>query len=127
MFKKGDKVKCILYGKGRVSHIGTCDKYPLAVEFNKVGTTTNYTMDGRIFDDANPTLKHRTKKFKVGDRVKTDVWGEGVVSGIVKDKEFPIRVLFDARPAVHYFFTLDGCHNKDLPICLKKIKNKLNN
>jgi hypothetical protein len=126
MFKKGDKVKCVLYGKGRVSHIGTCDKYPLAVEFNKVGTTTNYTMDGRIFDDANPTLKHRTQKFKVGDRVKTDVWGEGVVTGIEKTSDLPIAVKFDLRIGCCHF-TSDGRFIKHYPISLKKIKNKLNN
>jgi hypothetical protein len=121
MFKKGDKVKCVLYGKGRVSHIGTCDKYPLAVEFNKVGTTTNYTMDGRIFDDANPTLKHRAQKFKVGDRVKTDVWGEGVVEEIGKDC-YPIIVKFDAEE-FEKTFTKDGRLYEGLPISLKKVKN----
>jgi hypothetical protein len=77
-------------------------------------------MDGRVFLDANPTLKHRTPKFKVGDRVKTDGWGEGVVSWIGEDN-YPIRVNFDYI-GHHKDFTKDGRLSNNLPISLKKIK-----
>jgi hypothetical protein len=126
MFKKGDKVKCVIYGKGRIEEVYDKLPYPVYVEFDKVGKTTNYTMDGRIFDDANPTLKHRTPKFKVGDRVKTDVWGEGVVSKIIKGDSYPVNVKFEVCDNL-VTFSLDGRVLKNYPISLKKIKNKPNN
>ena len=121
MFKVGDKVKCVLYGKGRVRNISACIKYPLDVEFDSSDTVTSYTMDGRVFLDANPTLKHRTPKFKVGDRVKTDVWGEGVVDVICESSDHPIMVEFELED-YQKTFTKDGRFENGLPISLKKIK-----
>ena len=45
------------------------------------------------------------REFKVGDKVYTDSFGEGVVSSICLDNEYPIYVNFSEY---NYDFTVDG-------------------
>jgi hypothetical protein len=53
IFKKGDKVFCILAGWGTVSEINK-GEYPILVQFN--GTLYSYKKDGRVHSLAHPTL-----------------------------------------------------------------------
>lgn len=57
--KVGDVVTCAVYGEGKIHHIDT-DIYPISVDFTN--TTKWYTTDGRLDEDANPTLfKNKTQ------------------------------------------------------------------
>lgn len=53
IFKKGDKVFCVLGGWGTVISINKGD-YPVAVEFDRSHYT--YSEDGRVNDHTPPTL-----------------------------------------------------------------------
>jgi hypothetical protein len=53
IFKKGDKVFCVLGGWGTVISINKGD-YPIAVEFDRSHYT--YSEDGRVNDHTPPTL-----------------------------------------------------------------------
>ena len=53
IFKKGDKVFCVLGGWGTVIGINKGD-YPIAVEFDRSHYT--YSEDGRVNDHTPPTL-----------------------------------------------------------------------
>jgi hypothetical protein len=82
IFKKGDKVFCVLGGWGTVISINKGD-YPIAVEFDRSHYT--YSEDGRVNDHTPPTLSFTEYKLegfsqerpeplpKIGDVV----WGKG--------------------------------------------------
>jgi hypothetical protein len=82
IFKKGDKVFCVLGGWGTVISINKGD-YPIAVEFDRSQYT--YSEDGRVNDHMPPTLsftEYTLEGFsqerpeplpKIGDIV----WGKG--------------------------------------------------
>jgi len=59
-FKKGDTVRCDVYGDGHIVKI-TKDKtdYPIKVEFQSDNSIVSYTIDGRSIKDSNITLHHR--------------------------------------------------------------------
>ncbi len=50
MFKKGQKVWCVLFGEGVVAEI-SCDEYPVKVKF-KTGEVEFYTSGGHIFPNS---------------------------------------------------------------------------
>jgi hypothetical protein len=54
IFKKGDRVFCIIYGWGTISKIGK-NYYPIDIEFD-CNVINSYTIDGRITEGGSPTL-----------------------------------------------------------------------
>lgn len=55
VFKEGDKVYCFVNGHGVIKKILDRSSYPIEVSFND-GDEIDYTLDGRLYDDSNPTL-----------------------------------------------------------------------
>lgn len=55
IFKKGDKVFCILYGHGTVLSIDPSDSYPIVVLFES-GDEEVYTINGCYDNNITPTL-----------------------------------------------------------------------
>ena len=55
MFKVGQEVWCLLYGKGKVVKVDNTDAYPITVEFDNVGCQC-YTYDGKYHVYCTRTL-----------------------------------------------------------------------
>jgi hypothetical protein len=55
VFKKGDKVYCVLYGWGRVLGVDDVGTYPVTVLFD-CDEEIDYTVDGKLYDDSFPIL-----------------------------------------------------------------------
>ena len=55
VFKKGDKVYCVVNGHGFVKEIKCKAAYPVYVEFTN-DDSDQYTYDGRLYEDSLPTL-----------------------------------------------------------------------
>lgn len=60
-FKRGDKVYCVIEGHGTVVDVNINSKYGIDVQFNqrhndKYGYIRSYTLDGRLYLDAQHTL-----------------------------------------------------------------------
>lgn len=55
VFKKGDKVYCVLCGWGRVLGVDDIGPYPVTVLFD-CDQQIYYTVDGKFYDDSFPTL-----------------------------------------------------------------------
>ena len=55
MFKVGQEVWCLLYGKGKVVKVYDTDDYPIKVEFDNADSQY-YTRDGTYYVDCNRTL-----------------------------------------------------------------------
>lgn len=69
-FKVGDKVECLVYGKGEVVELRKAfPEYPVGVKFES-GRTDNYTKDGRLHAGYNITLTKGTWKV---EEVPTEV------------------------------------------------------
>lgn len=65
VFKKGDKVYCVLYGWGRVLGVDDVGTYPVTVLFD-CDEQIDYTVDGKLYDDSFSTLsftKYTLKGF----------------------------------------------------------------
>lgn len=82
IFKKGDKVFCILGGWGRVIAINKGD-YPIGVKFDR--TYYTYSEDGKINDHTPPTLSFTQYTLEGFSQERTEelplvgdvVWGKG--------------------------------------------------
>ena len=55
MFKVGQEVWCLLYGKGKVVQVDNTDDYPIKIEFDNADCQC-YTRDGTYYVDCNRTL-----------------------------------------------------------------------
>ena len=55
MFKVGQEVWCLLYGKGEVVNVSDTDDYPIKVEFDNADSQC-YTRNGTYNVDCNRTL-----------------------------------------------------------------------
>lgn len=55
MFKVGQEVWCLLYGKGKVVKVYDTDDYPIKVEFDNADSQY-YTRNGKYHVDCNRTL-----------------------------------------------------------------------
>ena len=105
VFKKEDRVYCILYGWGCVLEV--CDKgsFPVQVFFD-CGEQIDYTKDGRLYDKYLPTLsftEYTLQGFsqerpielpEVGDWClvrdsKHTVWQAGLFKEYKNNNEFP--------------------------------------
>jgi len=62
IFKKGDRVYCHIYGWGTISEILCKGFYPIGVEFDS-NIINAYTKDGRITENANPSLSFTEYKL----------------------------------------------------------------
>jgi len=77
-FEIGDSVVCLVHGEGVVQNIYATKNnliFPVTVEFS--GSSEDYTSDGCLFDNCNPTLFHKGEepilvfpKHRKGDIVK---------------------------------------------------------
>lgn len=105
VFKEGDKVFCIVNGHGVIKKILDRSSYPIEVSFND-GDEIDYTLDGRLYDDSNPTLsfteytlqgfsqERQIELPEVGDWClvrdnKQTVWQAGFFKEYRPDNEFP--------------------------------------
>ena len=78
VFKKGDKVYCVLYGWGRVLGVDDVGTYPVTVLFD-CDEQIDYTVDGKLYDDSFPTLsftKYTLKGFSQEKPIKLPEVGE---------------------------------------------------
>ena len=97
MFKVGQKVWCEKHGEGVVDNEAYVDTYPIKVEFVS-GECACYTEDGKLYkDDNKPRLSviEGDVMFKVGQKVRCDMFGEGVVSEVGDENQaYPVVVKF---------------------------------
>ena len=69
IFKKGDRVNCPVYGDGTVINLHIAvfagpESNRVIVKFDMIDQTIHYTMDGRLYSDANITLRHIEDPFE---------------------------------------------------------------
>lgn len=62
-FKVGDKVECLIYGKGEVVNVSGSMKFPVDVKFSDLCSDL-YTSDGRLGEHCNVSLTKRTWKVE---------------------------------------------------------------
>ena len=62
--KVGDKVTCLVYGKGTITNIYVESSYNLLVRFDS-GMADYYTTDGKYHLSANSSLYHNHVEFKI--------------------------------------------------------------
>ena len=115
MFKVGDFVENIIYGKGVVTKVYTAAPiiwYPVEVTFSKVGGSIKirFNQEGKpscfpyiekyIIHKLGEPMKQECK-FKVCDRVVSKKYGIGVVVqiGSLADLVYPVVIMFDKLKA----------------------------
>ena len=120
-FKIGDKVYCLLFGKGQVVNIYFGDdeksKYPVHVKFKDYLSIKTFTEDG-LFDceNENRSLYHKDefikietndntifKEFKIGDKVYCLLNGAGEVVSISDDENNLIGVKFNLFTGLKFY------------------------
>jgi len=62
--KVGDKVTCLVFGRGIISDIRHCDEYAITVKFNN-DVYRRYATDGRYLLEHNQCLYHGHVDFKI--------------------------------------------------------------
>lgn len=107
-FKVGDKVECLVYGKGEVVDIRkSYPEYPVGVKFES-GRTDNYTKDGRLRAGYNVTLTKGTWKVEEVLPEVTYKQGELVWCDVRKNYEWQLATYASKVGDLHHITTKVG-------------------
>lgn len=124
-FKVGDKVECLLFGKGYIDVIDNVAKdFPIGVRFGQFKIQW-YTYDGRFIKDAGVCLTKGTWKVEEVLPEVTYKQGELVWCGVRKNGEWQVAVYdFEDGSNMQRVITKIGSAMWGVPNkCIRKFKD----
>ena len=115
VFKKGDKVYCVLYGWGRVLGVDDVGTYPVTVLFD-CDEQIDYTVDGKLYDDSFPTLSFTKYTLKGFSQVKLPQVGELCLVRDFDDDRWQLRTFTKYNQYKEVPYVVDDIY------CFRQIK-----
>ena len=106
-FKVGDKVECLLYGKGEVTKVEKDCTFPVIVDFKDLASVM-YTEDGRYSVKSKVTLTKGTWKIEEVLPEVTYKQGELVWCDVRKNYEWQLATYSGKADGMHHLTTKVG-------------------